>query len=165
MKKINISIILTIVFCSVLFYACQKDIREVGSVQSQIGGIKGNWVLVKAKMNDSTATVPDPVEVTDFFQASTKMPNINFNITNNTYTSDVSGVAYDFFGATGKWAFNDAQFPTNIIFTPQGGTAFTMGLMAPIRVVDSRLKIQKYMYCDTAKTNFKFAYQIELVRK
>ena len=156
---------LSMILSSVLFYACKKDIKEAASVQSQINGIKGNWEVVKAVMNDTTATTPDPVDVTDFFQASTKMPNINFNVSDNTYTSDVNGVAYDFFGTSGKWAFDDVQYPTNITFTPQGGTPFTMGMMAPIRIVDTRLKVQKYMYCDSAKTNFKFAYQIELERR
>ena len=165
MKTINKFLALTIVCCSVLFFACKKDIKDIGAVQSQVDGIKGKWEVVKVVMNDSTTSTPDPVEVTDFFQASTKMPNISFNITDKTYTSDATGVAYDFFGATGTWAFDDPQFPKTITFTPQGGTAFTMGMMAPIRLVDSRLKIQKYMYCDSAQTNFKFAYQIELERR
>ena len=165
MKKINIFLILSIASCSVLFYACKKDVKDVGTVESQLNGIKGNWALVKAVMNDTTATTPDPIDVTDFFQASSKMPNINFSVTDNTYTSDVNGIAYDFFGTSGKWAFDDAQYPTSITFTPQGGTAFTMGMMAPIRVVDSRLKLQKFIYCDSLKINFKFAYQIELTRQ
>jgi hypothetical protein len=151
--------------CSVFFIACKKDIKDIGAVQSQVDGIKGSWEVVKIVMNDSTATTPDPIEVTDYFQASTKMPNINFNTTDNSYTSDVNGVAYDFFGTSGKWAFDNAQFPKTITFTPTGGTAITMGMMAPIRLVDAQLKIQKYMYCDSAQTNFKYAYQIVLERR
>jgi Domain of unknown function (DUF5004) len=165
MKKINRILMLSMILSTALIFSCKKDIKEAASVQSQISGINGNWALVKAVMNDTTATTPDPVDVTDYFQDASKMPNINFNVTDYTYTSDVNGVGYDFFGIGGKWAFDDPQYPTNITFTPQGGTPFTMGMMAPIRIVDTRLKIQKYMYCDSAKTNFKFAYQIELERR
>lgn len=165
MKNINKILILTIISCSVFFFSCTKDIKEIGAVQSQVDGIKGKWEVVKVVMIDSTSATPDPIDVTDFFQASTKMPNINFNIIDKTYTSDVTGIAYDFFGTAGTWSFDDPQFPKAITFTPQGGNAFKIGMLASIRLNDSRLKVQKYLYCDSAQTNFKYAYHIELERR
>ena len=154
-----------ILFISSLLFACKKETKDIGAVQSKIEGIKGKWEITKVIMTDTLTSVPEPIEVTDFLQSFQKMPNINFDITNNTYTSDTNGVGYDFFGSSGTWAFDDPLYPRTLSFTATGKKTIVFGLLATIRPIDAKLKIQKYQYCDTATTDFKYAYQIELERR
>ncbi|MDP1725209.1 MAG: DUF5004 domain-containing protein [Bacteroidota bacterium] len=163
--KNTYKLIMLLLFFTTIFSNCKKELKEIGAVQSKIEGIKGKWELTRIIMVDTLATVPEPIEITDYFQSFAKMPGITFDIGNNTYTSDVTGIAYDFFGSAGTWAFDDPQYPKTLTLTASGKAPVVFGLLASIRPIDANLKIQKYKYCDSAMTDFKYAYQLQLERR
>ena len=73
--------------------------------------------------------------------------SVNFNSESFSYaTTGLKGIKY--FGNTGTWAFDDNDFPTEILVSPSDGTSpFTLSLLGPIREVDQELQVQYFKGC------------------
>lgn len=144
--------------------ACKKDVKEIGAPASKMEGIKAHWELSKAVQVDELSLTKEAANIYGYFTSAAKLPNITF--TDSTFAVDTAGLGYNFFGGTtGKWVFDDPQFPSNITFTPDGASAFTLKLNGPIRPVDNlRLTKEIHKTCKT-KPTWVMSYNLEFVRK
>lgn len=144
--------------------SCQKEYKEIGEVPSKIEGISASWTLRSCTVIDKAAIVEESLEITPFLLSGTKAPNIRMYIEGGQgfYTCDNDGVAFQFFGgASGQWAFDNAEFPKKVIFTPTGSTPFEMPLAAPIRPTDSYLQLDQSIKCGGKE---KFVYRLSFTR-
>ena len=161
MKKV---IFMASIFLTVI--ACKKEIKDIGLPSSKVDGIQANWALGSCSMVDELSLVKESTKMGDYFtnNPSNRKPNIKFETVAGIrkYSVDTASVLMNFFQATsGTWTFDSDEFPTEVMFTPTGGTMFSLPLGASIRAVDQTLKLRKPVYCGG---QLKFSYVIEFER-
>ncbi|MES2381850.1 MAG: DUF5004 domain-containing protein [Bacteroidota bacterium] len=162
MKK---AIIIASIFLGII--ACKKDIKDLGTPSSKVDGLQAKWVLKRCSMVDEVSLTKETIKMGDYFTVKNiayTQPNIKFETLNGSrvYTVDTTNVLVNFFQTpTGAWNFDSDEFPTEIVFTPTGGTAFTLPLGGSIRTVDQVLKLRKPVYCGG---ELKFSYVLEFER-
>lgn len=162
MKKIILAVMVLIVFST---SACKKEYESIGLPASKIDGVVARWVLTDFIITDKATIVEEKMDMTDFFSSNASLPNIVFTIsgTDTTYACDTTGLPFNVFGTTtGKWKFDDINFPTKILLIPANGDATVeFNLLAPIRTVDNSLKISKSINCNG---NAAFTYDLSFNR-
>jgi hypothetical protein len=162
MKK---QLIITIVLSTMIFTSCRKEYKEIGELPSKVEGITASWILTGCDVVDKGGIIEETLNITPFFQSKSKMPNISFSIESGVgaYTCDTSNVAFQFFGGTGgKWRFDNDQFPTKVILTPNGSVEdIVLPLVSTIRPTDTYLKLDKSVYCGGAE---KSVYRLTFIR-
>lgn len=156
MKKIAYSILIFLAFQS-----CKSELKEIGSPSNKVDGIKSSWVLSKCVQIDEKSLTKEYADVTRFFTSGNKLPNITFS--DSTYTVDTSGLSFNYFGGpSGKWQFDNNDYPTKVTFKPDGGSSFDILLNGPTRTSDPLLKFKKTISCSGSSI---FTYNIEFTRK
>jgi hypothetical protein len=163
MKRIH-QIILCLFIITVANSCRPAKFKEIGDPSSKVEGIKGNWILSHAYAIDEAYVTPDKLEITDFYQTATTQPNLN--ISDNTFSSNITGVVKNYFGTgTGTWKFDDNNFPSYVIFNYSNSTADTFLLAGPIRATDTSLKLKKqYFYTKAGKNLVAFSYIWEFIK-
>lgn len=160
MKKI-----IAVFFLISMLGACQKEYKEIGNAPSKIEGITAKWVLHSCSVIDKGGFIEETVEITPFFTSSPKLPNISFTMEAGVgrYTCDTSNIAFNFFGGTsGTWSFDNNEFPTKLLITPNGSEqGIVMPLAATIRPTDTYLKIDQSVLCGTTE---KAVYRLSFIR-
>lgn len=145
--------------------ACRKEYKEIGDIPSKVDGITATWVLQSCTSVDKAAIIEEQLDITSFFYSKGKMPNITFVMEGSigTYSCDTSNVAYQFFGGTkGSWQFDNTEFPTQLILTPNGSTqTITLPLVSTIRPTDPYLKVDKSVSCGGKETS---VYRLSFIR-
>jgi hypothetical protein len=145
--------------------SCRKEYKEIGDVPSKVDGITASWSLSGCEVVDKGGIIEETLDITPFFRTQSKMPNINFTMESGvgTYTCDTSNIAFQFFGGVGgKWRFDNDNYPTKLIITPNGGTESTiLALASTIRPTDTYLKLDKSVWCGGAE---KSVYRLSFIR-
>lgn len=162
MKKILLAVLVLTLFGT---SACKKEYESIGLPASKIDGVVARWVLTDFIITDKATIVEESMDMKDYFAGSTALPNIVFSIsgTDTSYACDTTGLPFNIFGTTsGKWRFDDVNFPTKIVLIPSNGDATVeFKLLAPIRTVDNSLKISKSITCNG---NEVFTYDLSFNR-
>lgn len=162
MKKIVIAVLAISLFGA---SACKKEYESIGTPSSKIDGVVSRWVLSDFVMTDNATIVEEKMDMKEYFDASGSLPTIQFTISgaDTTYACDTTGLPFNIFGTTsGKWRFDDVNFPTKIILMPTNGDpTVELNLLAPIRTVDNSLKVSKVISC---KGNAVFSYDLSFIR-
>lgn len=151
--------------CFMLVAACKKETKDIGMPASKVEGIQANWVLNKAVQVDEQSLTKESANIFRFFERNGALPNIS--ILDSTYTVDTTNLSFNFFGgASGKWRFDDPNFPSKVTFTPDGGgDAIVLKLNGPIRPQDNlKLSNEIYHSCK-GKSTWVFSYNLEFIRK
>jgi hypothetical protein len=144
MKKLSFLGLLSIL----LIIGCKPQSNyTIGDPSSKLAGIAADWQISEVFIVDEVAINKDEADVSKYFTVDNDPFSINFNSESFTYaTTGIKGIKY--FGNTGEWAFDDNDFPTEILVTPRDGTSpFTLSLLGPIREVDQELQVQYFKGC------------------
>lgn len=149
---------------ALLIASCKSDVSDSpGAVYNKMDGIKASWTLYRCIQIDEKSLTKEYADITSFFTKGNKMPNIQFS--DSTYSVDTAGLSLNYFGsATGKWKFDDVNYPTKITFTPNGLPAFDMYLNGPTRTSDVYLKFKRTIPCSSSGSNI-FTYNLDFIRK
>jgi hypothetical protein len=147
MKKILVLTILT----SLIFSACKKELKEIGSPANKVEGIKASWTMTQAIQIDERSLTRESYNLTNYFISKGNMPNVTF--TDNTFTVDTTGVPVNYFGGTsGTWSFDDPNAPLYVTFKSVEGNTVTLKLGGPIRPQDNlKLVRDVYLQCKNDK--------------
>jgi len=165
MKKY--SILSLVIVSASFFWGCKKEYEPIGDVPSKVEGIVADWELVSCSMVDKSAIIEESEDITDYLTTGTP-PNIKFSIsaTDTTYTSDINGSVFNFFGSSsGSWRFDDIYFPTKVILYPDGLTnteQIECMLINTIRPNDTNLKLRIPVLCNNKVV---FTYDLIFSRK
>jgi hypothetical protein len=159
-------ILSALVATSLLLGACKKEYADIGTPSSKIEGVVAQWDLTKFVVVDKSGIVEEQLDMSDFFLGATAVPNISFTIEgiDTLYTCDTTGIPLNVFGATsGRWRFDNNDFPTKIVLMPNDGSAaIDLTLQGAIRETDQFLKISTATNC-VDKTVF--TYDMAFVRR
>jgi len=147
-KQISLSLILAIAFLS-----CEPvQYGEIGVPFSKIESIEGTWIATQVIQLDETAIAQGglytEMDFTDLYNFTSYA--ITFNLDADTLPSSFSvetGGAPSFIDLMGTWAFDDNDFPSEILFTLPDSASYTskMRLIAPPRDQNPlRMKYQRF---------------------
>ncbi len=126
MKRYLILIILAFAF---IMQTCTKKEPLIGEAFSHVKGISDTWLLTNVKQTDEIAESA-ALDVSDVM-LGTDPSKIVFNEADRTYTL-TSGTSIQYIPSSGTWAFDDDNYPTNVILT-SGGNTYTLNLQKPVR--------------------------------
>jgi hypothetical protein len=116
-----LSIITIFALVGFFFTSCEPEKYEpIGEPFSKIDGVKGNWKITSLVQIDEVAITKDlpftQLDITEFFNFSNY--RINFNVEADTipttFTITNPDNAPNFVITSGKWAFDNAKFPSYI---------------------------------------------------
>lgn len=151
------------------FSSCEDDeTLPLGAPQSKLEGINATWVLVKVEQYffdpdeidpASDPTSVDRFDITEYFVQGT-VPTMTFNASDLTYSFN-TGDSPNFIGTSGKWAFDNDDFPTVVNLTDNDEGEKTLILEAPTRPSDLFLKFRVGRLCYTTKDGAGYAYTFE----
>lgn len=164
--KRSAQIILLLLIIAAVSDGCRpKKFKDIGDASSKMEGIKANWIMAHAYVIDEAYVTPDKFEITDFYRTGTTLPNLN--ISDNSFSSTVTGVVKNYFGTgNGTWKFDDNNFPTSVIFSYSNATKDTFLLASSIRATDNALKLKKqYYYMKAGKKTLGFSYIWEFTKQ
>ena len=154
MKK-YISLILIVGFA---LAGCKKERPVLSEPGSKLEGIHANWEMVEVIQVDEVSINKDELDVSDVFL--TNPMKININSEDFTYTVDnPSGPNY--FGNSGKWEFDDNEYPTMITITTDASKVIELPLVSTIRPQDTYLNFKLLRTCggsDDAYVGYKFKF-------
>jgi hypothetical protein len=157
-----------IIGCGLILFiiaSCRKEYKEIGEVPSKVEGITASWVLSSCEVIDKGGIIEETIDITSFFTTKSKMPNVSFKMESGvgTYSCDTSNIAFQFFGGkSGKWNFDNAEYPTKVILKPDGSSeSITLPLVSTIRPTDTYLKLDKSVFCGGAE---KSVYRLSFIR-
>lgn len=149
--KIEKKILIVLAIASLSINACKKEYEDIGIAPSKIEGVTSKWVLTTFNVTDKGGIVDETMDMTDYYAATSMMPNITFTIsgTDTTFSCDTAGVKLNLFNAAnGRWRFDDNNFPTKIMLLADDKSLLNeLSLLAPIRPSDNSLKISQATYC------------------
>jgi hypothetical protein len=153
----------TVVFLlgTLSFVGCRPDNPyEIGDPADRVAGLSDTWVISEVIMVDEASLTKDELDVSDYFLQGETLYTIEFTETNYTVTE---GAGNNLIGASGTWAFDDVNYPTQIVLTTESGTELSLSLLAPIREVDQQLRFQVTRGCaadaPTVSYNYTFNRQ------
>ena len=136
MKRYPILLILAFVF---IVQSCTKDEPVIGEAFSHVKGISDTWVLTSIQQTDELAESA-PLDVTEVMLGADPS-TIVFNEADRSYTL-TNGSSIQYLPASGKWAFDDDNYPSNVVLT-SGTNTYTLNLQKPIREkVDNSLEFK-----------------------
>jgi hypothetical protein len=162
MKKYILYIVALV---SIVAVSCQKEYKEIGDIPSKVDGITASWILKSCSVVDKGGFVEETMDITPFFAKSPKLPNILMTMESGQgfYACDTSNTAFNFFGGiSGLWRFDNADFPTKVIFTPTGSnSSIEMALVATIRPTDTYLQLDNSVACGGSE---KSVYRLSFIR-
>jgi hypothetical protein len=103
---------------------------------------------------DEKSLTKESIDITDFYtqENGSQAPNITFNTTNSTYTSDTSGVVVKYFGTSGTWHFDDNTYPSKILLTTSVGTTLVFPLGTNLQSANPTLLFKDSLFCGTASS-------------
>lgn len=125
-------------------WACKRDRAELAAPLSKIAGIQDDWTLYKVVQYDEITQ--KELEVTTVYLGNDPM-KINFSITGtDTIYSVIPGTSKNYFGTTGKWHFDNNDYPTKLIINNAGNDSY-MPLLRTIREGDPSLEFKYTKVC------------------
>lgn len=138
------------------FAGCKKETKEIGDPSSKLQGISDVWILDKVEQTDP-GDAEFVIDVTSVFTEG-GAPEMTIQTSDSSYTFNVADPI--FIGTSGKWTFDDNNFPTRIDAQYNGTTA-PLKLLRTVRAVDQQLSFQLNRYCDggTASTIYNFTFR------
>lgn len=138
-----------------------KDRPELDEPGSKLEGINATWEMVEVMQVDIASLAQKPLDVSKAFVGTNPM-KIKFNASDFTYTV-TKGSAPNYFGASGKWAFDDNEFPTKITLTTNLGETKDLPLVRTIRPVDAYLNFSYSRTCANEDAPY-ISYQFKFIR-
>lgn len=141
-----------------LSMACKKPYEDksigdpIYSADQLKSALNGKWIVSKAAQVDEKSITKEEIDITDFFlqEPGSQMPNIVFNTASSDFTSDTTGVAIQYFNSTGKYYFDDNEYPKNIILV-SGTDTITLPIGSNIQINSGYLQFEKAGYCSGNK--------------
>lgn len=140
MKKQILKLSFLLFLGLVVLQACKEDEREIGDPWSHVAGITSSgWILTDVEMIDEGNPSRPRRSLAAFFTTEDERMTINFD-TDGTFNS-VPGQGGQVFPLSGTWEFDLAEAPRRVIMV-NGGETFVANLGAPVRPVDSQLRLE-----------------------
>jgi len=173
MKKIAYLILL-----SLSISACKKDFykQDLGTdiylSALNYKNIQGKWNLNSVVQTDEKSLIKESLTITDFFDNSSK-PNISFSIngTDTTFSVDTAGLLINYFGdISGKWSFDNSEFPKNINLTTSKGNQVVLPISSNLisSALPSLISFKQTLACpdpdDPTKTVNTMSFSINLTK-
>ncbi len=163
---INMKNLVLLLFVVVALASCKKEYEDIGVPSSKFEGAVADWGMTSFRVVDKATIVEETMDFRDFFASNIIKPNIRFYTegTDTLYSCDTTGLPINVFeSVSGKWRFDDMNFPTKIILSPDGSSnLIEFKLLAPIRVVDQKLILRKSIYCGDKEIA---TYDLEFIRR
>lgn len=140
MKINQLNILLVLLALLFLISSCKEDSKPIGDPLSQINGIVDTWRLNNVNQVDELNDKSN-----NFIDVSTIM--MGSDAAEITFNADKSftlnpGTIRNFFPIDGSWAFDDDDYPSQIILTDTNGETI-LDMLSPVREnVDNRLEVK-----------------------
>ncbi len=132
------------------FAACKPDTNgELGSPANKLEGMAGTWEIASFKQQDPNNPIREERDLSEFYIMDGQVPyRVTFNSDSMTY-SVAAGPGKNYFGSGGRWAFDNAEYPTYLyLYTPTDTLQTLLG--GVVRPSDSQLNIELENYCEAA---------------
>ncbi|MEY5043395.1 MAG: hypothetical protein RJA19_622 [Bacteroidota bacterium] len=123
---------------------------EIGEPFDKVAGISGTWELRAFLQQDLNSPVKEVRDLSEFYIDGVTQPlRITF-AADRTYDVDIT-LGKNFFGPGGTWAFDDDQYPSELILhTPTDTLVYDLGAMT--RTFDTSLGIEYERSCGGTST-------------
>lgn len=146
-------------FVAITFNSCEKKVYEIGTPTSKLDGINGAWNISAVTQIDEASPLKDEMDLSRFFIAPGEPAlSLTFNSSDFTYTV-IPGTGKNPFGESGKWAFDDVNYPSNVSLYSLTGDTVVMGLGRTIRPTDSSLFLNQQRTCEgTPVTTYQYIF-------
>ncbi len=140
MKINQLNILLALVVVLLALSSCKEDIKPIGDPLSQVNGIADTWKLYHVNQVDELNDKSDNfIDVSTIIMGATPA-EITFN-PDKTFTLN-PGTMRNFLPVDGSWAFDDEDYPSQIILTDSNGET-VLDMLSPVREkVDNRLEVK-----------------------
>lgn len=157
--KYGITSIVLGLFVAFTFYSCEKKVYEIGDPVSKLEGINGTWNISGVTQIDEASPLKDEMDLSRFFITTTEPSlSLTFNSSDFTY-SVIPGTGKNPFGESGKWEFDDMNYPSYVSLYATTGDTIVMGLGQTIRPTDSNLFLNQQKTCEgTPVTTYQYIF-------
>lgn len=147
-----------ILFLTLLASCAQDDIPPLGEPSDKLEGINDEFELDQVIFYDNITPFDDnSLNVSEEFIGSEPL-TIVFDKDEMIYTVD-PGTTLNFFGQSGNWKFDNAEFPTYIIFEPENlEPELRTKLLRTIRPQDEQLQIIIGGGCDKTSVSYELYF-------
>ncbi len=162
-------VILILCIMTISIWSCKTDNPDFGEPFSKIEGIADDWELVQLKVTDMvTKNSNNSVDVSAFSIGGTPA-TLTFS-TDFTFTGN-AGTSKMYIPINGSWAFDNNDYPTQLILTANA-TSYTLDLLAPVRE-----RVDQYLHFNfvkpytlecvpaDAETSGNIAYEYKFIRR
>ena len=140
--------------------ACRPEIKgELGPQYDLSKGLQGTWSLNAVEVEDRSFPTFTTQSFTDYFQQNAV--SISFQTESQTYTVTGPEKGHPF-GKGGDFAFDDPQYPSQIILYQDKDTA-TLQLGNMVREIDPAMTLRD-MKSACGETYARYTYQFERVQ-
>ena len=131
-------------------WTCKPDTKgELGEPANKLDGMAGSWEIVSFKQQDPNNPIREERDLSEFYLVDGQTPyRLTFNNDSMTYAV-AAGPGKNYFGTGGRWAFDNADYPTYLYLYTATDTLETL-LGSVVRPSDSQLNIQLENYCEAA---------------
>ena len=145
--------------------ACRPDIKEIGEPSSHVTGIEGTWEVNRVDLVDLALDLPEEMEITEFYLDGTSAPlTISFDYNAKTYEVIEAGAGTSFLGTNGTWAYDDPEYPTEMIVVTNASETLNLSLTKMVRASDAEMGFElKREKCAPGDHNV--AYKYNFTRK
>ncbi|MEY2871656.1 MAG: hypothetical protein RLZZ146_1579 [Bacteroidota bacterium] len=145
--------------------ACRPEKKELGPKANQVDGISTQWILSRVDqidVNVQLAFVESDtlLNVTDAYIDGAPM-EIGFDKA-GAYTITPGAGSNLFKNTTGKWSFDNNQYPSYVVFDAASATENNMKLIRPVRPQDNFLVLKYNKICGGKRT---VSYHLTFNRK
>jgi len=145
---------------TVLLAGCEEnDYNDLAPPPSKIEGIQGSWTIesvAQVELTKRAGGFDIRYDVSDVVVGDDPM-SIVFESENMTYSVN-AGTTVHALGSGGTWAFDDPEFPTQLILRTDEGNTVTADLQRTVRPVDNVLQFEFPRECANVE-NPEFGYE------
>lgn len=145
--------------------SCRPEKKVLGPKASQVDGISTQWILSRVDqidVNVQLAFVESDtlLNVTEAYIDGAPM-EIGFDKT-GTYSITAGAGSSLFKNATGKWNFDNNEYPSYLVFDAASTSENSMKLIRPVRPQDNNLVLKYNKICGGKRT---VSYHLTFNRK
>lgn len=145
-------------------YDYDKEVAvPIATPEKLAASLNGYWEMQTALEIDEKSLIKESMDISDFLNSGGKSPNITFHA-DYTFSVDTPGLLINYFRVEqGKWAFDDARYPTKVILTDLSEnpvSEITIG--SNLVGISPRLSYISSVDCGETKA---LSYNITLIKK
>ncbi len=148
MKKYTFLLMLT----ALSLVTCKPEISgELGTRPERFGAMNGTWSIYSFSQLDLNNPIREERDLSEFYVIEGETPlRISFNASDLTYAV-TPGPGKNYFGTSGTWGFDNAEFPSYLYLYGDDTLRFDLGSI--IKPTDTEMVLALPRLCDDGAGN------------